>query len=143
MMTRVVNKPIPTRTSATRQRTVKSNKSGKEALGVHILLEFHGCPSHIIEDSDKVKEIFLEAARISRAHIVDSLFHKFNPHGVSGIIVIAESHFAVHTWPEYGYASIDLFSCSKDIDFESAIQCLKENLKPKTVSTVELKRGVF
>jgi len=117
--------------------------SKKEALGDHILLEFHGCPSHIIEDSDRVEKIFLEAARISRAHIVNSLFHKFNPHGVSGIIVISESHFAIHTWPEHEYAALDLFSCSKNIDLESTIQYLKENLKPKAVSTVELKRGIF
>ena len=115
----------------------------KESLGDHILLEFHGCPSYIIADSDKVRHIFLRAARISRAHIVDSFFHKFNPHGVSGIIVISESHFAIHTWPEYEYAALDLFSCSKNIDLESTIQYLKENLKPKAVSTVELKRGIF
>ena len=115
----------------------------KEALGYHILLEFHGCVTSVIRDSNKVEQILLKAAKVSQAHIVDSLFHKFNPHGVSGVVVISESHFAIHTWPEYGYVAIDLFSCSKEIDLGKAMEYLKKQFKPKSVSMVELKRGIL
>lgn len=126
-------------------KTRVTNKGGKlkKALGNHVLLEFHGCPPDIIKDSQKVEEIFLKAATASKAHIVDSLFHRFNPHGVSGVVIISESHFAVHTWPEYNYVAIDLFSCSENIDFEKAVEYLRTYLKPKSVSMIEFKRGVL
>lgn len=115
----------------------------EKILGYHVLLEFHGCSPRTIEDSSKVEQVLLKAAKLSKAHIVDSLFHTFNPHGLSGIIVIAESHFAIHTWPEYRYAAIDLFSCSEKIDLETVVEYLKKHLKPKSVSVVELKRGMI
>jgi S-adenosylmethionine decarboxylase len=114
----------------------------KEGLGYHVLMEFHGCSQDVIADSDKVEQILLKATEISKAHVVESIFHKFNPHGVSGVIVISESHFTIHTWPEYEYAALDLFSCSRDIDLDAMIEYLKKHLKPKSVSQVELKRGV-
>jgi S-adenosylmethionine decarboxylase len=115
----------------------------KDALGYHVLLEFHGCSSHIIADSDRIEKILLEASRISKARIVKSFFHKFNPYGVSGVVVIKESHFTIHTWPEYKYAAIDFFSCTKEIELNSTIEYLKKALKPKSVSIVELKRGII
>lgn len=82
-----------------------------KSLGMHYLAEFHQCPYEIINNTGFVEDIMNSAAEKSRVTIIKSLFHKFSPHGVSGIIVVAESHFAIHTWPEYGYASVDLFSC--------------------------------
>ena len=115
----------------------------KEGLGYHVLMEFHGCSQDIIADSDEVEQILLKAAEISKAHVVESIFHKFNPHGVSGVIIISESHFTIHTWPEHGYAALDLFSCSREIDLDAMIDYLKTRLKPKSVSQVEFKRGVI
>ncbi len=112
-------------------------------LGKHIILEFYECPRECIQDSRKVEEAFMEAARVSRANIVKTVFHYFNPHGVSGVVVIAESHFSIHTWPEHGYCAIDLFTCSEDLDLKKAIEVLKERLKPKYVSAFEFKRGTF
>jgi S-adenosylmethionine decarboxylase len=117
-------------------------KKGKEVLGYHILLEFHGCPSHIIKDSSLVESILLKAAQVSGVHIVKSFFHRFNPHGLSGVIVISESHFTIHTWPEYSYVAIDFFSCTKDVNLERGIEYLKKKLNPKSVSRIELKRGI-
>jgi len=115
----------------------------QDALGTHILLEFHGCPTEAITSSDKVEKIFLKAAEISKAHLVKTVFHHFNPHGVSGVVVISESHFAVHTWPEHKFAAIDLFSCSKDLEMDKAIDYLKKQLSPKAVSILRLDRGVL
>ena len=114
----------------------------KDALGYHLLIEFHGCSPRIIADSDKIEQILLRAAKISKAHVVKSFFHKFNPHGVSGVIVISESHFTIHTWPEHKYAALDIFSCSKGLDLTAMLEYLKKKLKPKAVSMVELKRGI-
>jgi S-adenosylmethionine decarboxylase len=82
-----------------------------------------------------------DATKISGATIVKSIFHLFNAHGASGVVVTAELHLAIHTWPEYGYAAIDLFTCSEDIDPWKAYTHMKEKLGAGDISTVEMKRG--
>lgn len=82
-----------------------------------------------------------EAAKRSGATIVDEVFHLFNPHGVSGVVVIAESHLAIHTWPEYGYAAVDLFTCGEEVDPWQAYEFLKKRFKAQFTSTMELRRG--
>ena len=73
----------------------------------------------------------MNAAAIEmQATIVNSNFHHFNPYGVSGVIIIKESHLTIHTWPEYGYAAIDIFTCGK-IYMDKGIEYLKEHLKAK------------
>lgn len=112
-----------------------------KALGRQILAEFFYCDSQILNSIDAVKMFMQEAAAISQAHIVQSIFHLFNPHGVSGVVVIAESHFAIHTWPEYGYAAVDLFTCGEQVDPWKAFEFLKESFKASKVITMEIKRG--
>ncbi|RKZ27454.1 adenosylmethionine decarboxylase [bacterium] len=112
------------------------------ALGYHLLLEFHGCPPETLEKVEYVEKAMKEAARVSRANVVDTFFHQFNPHGVSGVIVIQESHLSIHTWPEHGYAAVDLFTCSEDVDVEKAIEYLRSAFRPSSVSVVELRRGI-
>lgn len=112
-----------------------------KALGRQILAEFFQCDSEILNSVDAVKMFMQEAAAISQAHVVQSVFHLFNPHGVSGVVVIAESHFAIHTWPEYGYAAVDLFTCGEQVDPWKAFECLKKLLKASKVITMEIKRG--
>jgi spermidine synthase len=82
-----------------------------------------------------------EATKIAGATIVQSVFHLFNPHGVSGVVVIAESHLAIHTWPEYGYAAIDLFTCGEVVDPWKAYTYLRERFHAQHVSSIEMKRG--
>ena len=115
----------------------------KKGLGYHLLLELHGCPAAVLSDSLEVENAFLDAAKVSGANIVKTVFHHFNPHGVSGIIVIAESHFAVHTWPEYGYVAVDLFSCSNKIDLDKAVESLKKYFIPQNMSVVGFERGIL
>lgn len=116
-------------------------KKGKE-LGLHTVLEFYGCNRRVLANSKKVEETFRKASELSKATILKTSFHHFNPQGVSGVIIIAESHFAVHTWPEYGYAAIDFFSCSPRIDIDIAIEQLKKALKPKYLTRLDLRRGM-
>jgi len=112
-----------------------------KSLGRHLLAEFYGCDREILNDPDRIKEIMEEAAITSGASIVQSVFHLFNPHGISGVVVIAESHLAVHTWPEYGYSAVDIFTCGEEVDPWRAFHYLKERLRAGSTSTVEVHRG--
>jgi len=111
------------------------------ALGRHILAEFFECDTHILNDRDLIEIYMKQAAIECKATIVDSVFQTFNPHGVSGVVVIAESHLAIHTWPEYGYAAIDVFTCGETVDPWVATRALQNLLKAKQTTTVEMKRG--
>lgn len=114
-----------------------------KALGRHILLELHECDSEILRDHKKIEQIMKGAALAANATIVKSVFHHFNPYGVSGVVVIAESHLSVHTWPEYGYAALDFFTCGEEVDPWVAHHYVAEKLKAKRKTSVEMKRGVF
>lgn len=111
------------------------------ALGRHILAEFYECDADILNDAQRIENYMKRAALECGATIVSSTFQTFNPHGVSGVIVIAESHLAIHTWPEYGYAAVDVFTCGETVDPAVANEALKEYLKAKKVTTVQVNRG--
>lgn len=85
-------------------------------LGRQWLLDFHDCTTDRLSDIAAVREAMLHAVRASGATIVTETFRQFEPHGVSGVVVIAESHVAIHTWPEHGYAAVDLFTCGDSVD---------------------------
>lgn len=114
-----------------------------KALGYHILLEFFGCDRKALNDVKGIERTLTEAARIAKANIVKVMFHKFNPHGVSGVVVISESHFSVHTWPEYGYAAVDIFSCSEKIKTKKAMDYIAREFKSMYVTSVALQRGLI
>ena len=78
---------------------------------------------------------------VYKRQVVDVAFRKFEPYGVSGVVVISESHLAIHTWPEYGYAAIDLFTCGDKADPWKAFEYLLDYFKPKRITTMEIKRG--
>ena len=111
------------------------------ALGRHIIAEFYDCNSEIIKDAALVEDVMLKSVKISGATIVQPVFHKFSPFGVSGIVVVSESHFSIHTWPEYKYCAVDIFTCGDTIESQDALEYLKENLGCGNVSVVEMKRG--
>lgn len=113
------------------------------ALGRHVLLEAYGCDVSVLNDTRIIREILTEAALLADAHIVGTAFHQFNPHGVSGVIIIAESHLSIHTWPEYGYAAIDIFTCGEDLKCDVACKHIISELKASRSTMVELKRGVM
>ncbi len=114
-----------------------------EALGRQILVEFYDCESGSINDVEYIEESMLNATKEARATIISHNFHKFSPYGVSGVVVIAESHVTIHTWPEYNYAAIDIFTCGDTIDPWIIQENLKEAFGSKNVSNMEMKRGMF
>lgn len=111
-------------------------------LGTQILLELVGAPHDLLDDVDFVREAMTDAARRAGLTVVGELFHRFNPQGVSGVVVIAESHIAIHTWPERGYASIDLYTCGEVDGGKLAADFLTEAFQAAHCSRRVLRRGL-
>jgi S-adenosylmethionine decarboxylase proenzyme len=114
-----------------------------QALGRQILVEFYDCDRDVLNQADTIRNVLLEGVRRSGATIVSDEFHTFSPHGVSGVIVIAESHVTIHTWPEHGYAAVDIFTCGETIDPWVIQKYLEKHFLASNVSSMELKRGLF
>jgi S-adenosylmethionine decarboxylase len=114
-----------------------------QSLGNHLIVELYECHRDFINDARSVEDALINAVNISGAKMVESVVHEFNPHGISGVVVIEESHFSVHTWPEYGYCALDIFTCGDEIDYYSALRYLKQEFKAKYLSVTEMKRGML
>jgi len=112
------------------------------ALGYHLLIEFEGVDNQLLDDHKKISELLINAAVYAKATVVESVFHRFNPYGVSGVVVIAESHLSIHTWPEYGYAAIDVFTCGDDVDPSKCYEYLLKEMAPRKYRKELKKRGV-
>lgn len=113
-----------------------------ETLGRHILIEFYNCDEDILKNPEIVETRMNEAAKIANATIVQSVFHHFNPYGVSGAVIISESHLAIHTWPEYGYAAVDVFTCGDKINPWTAFKFLEDVFVAKRSESIEVPRGM-
>jgi S-adenosylmethionine decarboxylase len=113
------------------------------ALGRHLLVELNDCNREVLNDLDLLREAMLTAAIQSGAVVLGDSFHRFSPQGVSGVVVIAESHLSVHTWPEYGYAAVDVFTCGTTVNPRTAAEVLIERLESKNHSMTEIERGVL
>jgi spermidine synthase len=112
-----------------------------QALGRHVLVEFFECSSDILNDVASIEKNMVNAATEAGATIINSTFHHFSPFGVSGVVVIQESHLAVHTWPEYRYAAVDLFTCGEPVDPWISYNYLKQAFQAVHGSSMEIRRG--
>jgi S-adenosylmethionine decarboxylase len=139
------NGPTVQKNPASRKKSAGAygRRERVQALGRHLLLELFDCDAEAINSLDTVKASMVEAAKRAQATIVDVVFHEFNPFGISGVVVIAESHLAIHTWPEYRYAAVDVFSCGDVLQPQVAADYLVEQLGAARASVVELQRGIF
>ncbi len=104
-------------------------KTPEFALGRQLNVEFYHCSAQILADCGRLRNIFVASAQKAGATVLEAYFHSFEPQGSSGVVIIAESHFAVHAWPEYGYAAVDIFTCSDRVDFDVAILELQQGMK--------------
>ena len=111
-----------------------------KALGRHILVEFLNCKADVLNDVAAIENAMVEAAQIAGATVINSTFHHFSPYGVSGVVVIQESHLAIHTWPEYRYAAVDLFTCGDTVDPWVSFEHLKKAFEA-SYSALEMNRG--
>ena len=113
------------------------------ALGTHLLLDLKNCKSELLDDLEFIRKAMMSAADETGATIVGETFHKFSPLGVTGIIAIAESHLCIHTWPEYGYAAVDIFTCGEKFKPYGAADLLIESLQCEGPVIPEVKRCVI
>ena len=112
------------------------------SLGSHLLIEFFGCRQDALEKEAFVGRAMNDAAQNSEATIVDQSFHEFKPYGVSGAVIIQESHYTIHTWPEHGYAAIDLFYCGGTVLVQKAVDTLKDRFEPERIKFLVVRRGI-
>ena len=113
------------------------------ALAQHSLLEFYNCDRSSIKHATLLKELLSDAVLAGGGTIVKSVFHNFSPYGVSGVIIITESHVTIHTWPEHAYAAVDIFSCSEKLNHNAIRDHLKRALASRRVTKKTFRRGIF
>jgi S-adenosylmethionine decarboxylase len=112
-----------------------------KALGIHLLIELWSCNRQKIDNLDYLEKIMAQAAEVAGATVLKTAFQDFNPQGVSGVVVIAESHLTIHTWPEYGYAAVDIFTCGTKVDPWKAAGFLRQELEAEQYSVRDFQRG--
>ncbi len=123
---------------------VHTNSSRFEGLGRHLVVDFYDCPPEKLTNTSNLIKILKDAAKAAKVEVIGEFSKKFDLHGgVSAILIIKESHLSIHTWPEYGYAAIDIYTCGKSIDPWKALEIIQTKLQPNSVSIMEVKRGVM
>lgn len=113
-----------------------------DTMGRHIIAELWDCNPEKLNDMEFVERLFVDAALQAGAEVREVAFHKFAPHGVSGVVIISESHLTIHSFPEHGYASVDVFTCGDRIDPAIAANYIAEKLDAKIRENVEIPRGM-
>ena len=111
------------------------------SLGRQIVAEYYDCNPEILNNVAKIETCMLDAAREAEATVINSTFHHFSPFGVSGVVVIQESHLAIHTWPENGYAAVDIFTCGDAVDPWISYKVLESAFEADYASAIEMLRG--
>ncbi|MBI3744292.1 MAG: adenosylmethionine decarboxylase [Chloroflexi bacterium] len=114
-----------------------------EGLGTHLLLELRDCDPAQLDNLPFIRSTMLKAARDLGVTVLSHHFHKFSPQGVTGIISIAESHFSIHTWPEHGYAAVDIFTCGTSWPPAQAARMIIDGLRSRDPEIREIKRGLL
>jgi S-adenosylmethionine decarboxylase len=112
-----------------------------QTLAKHLLVELHECTPELLNDLETVRALMREGATAAGATVVGEAFHTYVPHGVTGVLVIEESHFSVHTWPEAGYAALDFYTCGA-LDPERAARVVAVGLGAQSVALLEVERGL-
>jgi S-adenosylmethionine decarboxylase proenzyme len=111
------------------------------AHGSQIVLDLYECETEHLDNLEWVKKTLVDAARAAGATIVQTVFHKFAPWGISGVVVIAESHLAIHIWPENRYAAVDVFTCGENVRMDVASAFLKREFGARRSVAKRFKRG--
>jgi len=110
------------------------------AVGIHVLGTLHGCPRELLEKVAVVRKIMLETVQEASFHSVGESFHQFKPVGVTGVCVLSESHFSVHTWPEKNLVTVDIFTCGEEGNAENGFALLCKKLRPEKIEKQVIKR---
>ena len=110
-------------------------------LGIHYILDYYECSNEYLTSVSRVNNIMKKASKIGKFSVVKSCFHQFLPCGVSGVMVLKESHFTIHTWPEYQYAAIDIFLCDININIDKVVEYLSSVFETNNYKIKKIERG--
>lgn len=113
-----------------------------ETSGIHCIAELYDCPKNLLNDEGHIQQAIRGAVRHGMATILHEVSHSFHPQGVTALALIAESHVAIHTWPEYGYAAVDVFTCGDRASAVQACEYLIKAMGAKRHSLKKLNRGM-
>ncbi|MCL6548685.1 MAG: adenosylmethionine decarboxylase [Alicyclobacillus sp.] len=113
-----------------------------DTMGRHVIAELWGCSAEKLNDLHGIERILVNAALEAGAEVREVAFHKFAPQGVSGVVIISESHLTIHSFPEHGYASIDVYTCGERIDPNVACDFITRALGATRLEAIEVPRGV-
>ncbi len=113
-----------------------------ETIGHHYIVEASGCSPNVIGKVESVEQILVRAAEVAGVQVWSISFNRFNPNGVSGVVVISESHLSVHTWPEYGYVALDIFTCGGAANPQKAVEYALKEFSASNVHITEVTRGL-
>ncbi len=109
-------------------------------MGTHLVVDGWGAPAELLNNPEAIRQSIIEAIAVGKATLIDLCVHQFSPHGVTATATLAESHIAIHTWPEYGYFAADLFFCGEGEPVE-AMKFLQLALQATQVKMTEFERG--
>lgn len=111
-----------------------------KSLGKHLVLELWGC--HDLNSTDLVEQTLRESTEACAATLLDIFIHPFSPVGITGVAILSKSHILIHTWPELGYAAVDVFICEDEIEPSVVVPIFRKYFSPKHIQAMEVKRGV-
>jgi len=107
--------------------------------GIHLIVEFWN--GKIIQNAKEIKKLLLGAVKASNNTPLEVAIHKFQPQGITGVVLLAESHISIHMWPEFNYTAIDIYTCGDKSRPDKALDYFKKELKPRKVEIQKIKRG--
>jgi S-adenosylmethionine decarboxylase len=113
-----------------------------DTRGRHVIAELDGCDPDLLAQVERVRDLMIEAARAAGATPLADSMHEFAGGGVSGFVLLAESHISIHTWPEHGYAAVDIYTCGAHTMPDLACGYLAQHLGCEVLRTTALDRGV-
>ncbi len=110
-------------------------------VGRHCILELYNCPTHLLNNPVFMKQALEKAAKVAKSTLLSEVTHHFEPYGVTGLALLAESHISIHTWPEYGYIAVDIFTCGEYAEPEKACRYLVQAFQASNHTLLTLPRG--
>lgn len=113
-----------------------------DVIGRHVIAELWDCDREKLNDVDFIEKTLVKAALDAGAEVREVVFHKFAPQGISGVVIISESHLTIHSFPEHEYASVDVYTCGKRISPQVAVRIISDALEAKKTEEIEFPRGV-
>lgn len=120
----------------------EKNTEQHTTLGIQYVVECSGCDPEVIGSVEKVQDILIKAAEKAETQVWAVSFHRFPPNGVSGVVVISESHLSVHTWPEVRYAALDIYTCGEHTKPMKAVEHILAEFKVEVAHVTEVNRGL-